>query len=130
MRTLLPTSGAARAFLSLLVLFLFTAAAVPAHAAPTDAEKAQTVIHMLDYVGVDYPEFVQDGKVLDEAEYQEQKEFAKQSLALLQQLPQHADQPKLLAQAGELLARIEAKAPGAEVWRPAAGARGVGRRRE
>lgn len=123
MRTLLPAAGAARVFLSLLLLLAFVALGLPAHAAPGDAEKAQTVIHMLDYVGVDYPEFVQGGKVLDEAEYEEQKEFAKQSLALLQQLPQHPDRARLLAQAGELLGRIEAKAPGAEVSRLAAGVR-------
>ncbi|HVE53284.1 MAG TPA: cytochrome c, partial [Ramlibacter sp.] len=93
-------------------------------AAPTPAEAAQTVIHMLDYVGVDYPEFVQDGKVLDEAEYQEQKEFATQSLALLQQLPPQPEQPQLVAKARELLARIEARAPGAEVSRLAAAVRG------
>lgn len=105
----------ARSLASFLALLLLLLAQLPALAAPTDAEKAQAVIHMLDYVGVDYPEFVQDGKVLDEAEYLEQKEFAAQSLDLLQQLPAHAQKPQLLAKAGELLARIEAKAPGAEV---------------
>lgn len=124
MRTsFLHRAGAARAFLLLLALLLAASAGVSAHAAPTDAEKAQTVIHMLDYVGVDYPEFVRDGKVLDAAEYEEQKEFAKQSLALLQQLPQHPDKAKLLGQAGELLARIEARAPGQEISQRAAAVR-------
>lgn len=109
---------------ALCLLLLTLGAARPALAAPTPAEAAQTVIHMLDYVGVDYPEFVQDGKVLDEAEYQEQKEFATQSLALVQQLPAHAEQAQLVAKARELLARIEAKAPGAEVSRRAAEVRG------
>ncbi len=124
MKSLLHSARLARNFASLFGLVLLLCAQLPALAAPSDAEKAQTVIHMLDYVGVDYPEFVQDGKVLDEAEYLEQKEFAAQSLDLLKQLPEHAQKPQLLAKAGELLARIEAKAPGAEVSSLAADVRG------
>ncbi|WP_234265428.1 cytochrome c/FTR1 family iron permease [Hydrogenophaga sp. NFH-34] len=86
-----------------------------AAAAPADDEKAQTVVHMLDYVGVDYPEFVQDGKVLNAEEYAEQQEFATQIAALIDQLPVAPEQPALLRQARELLARIGAKAPGSEV---------------
>jgi high-affinity iron transporter len=107
-----------------LVLAFCLLAVVPrAGLAATDAERAQTVIHMLDYVGVDYPEFVQDGKVLDEAEYQEQKEFATESIVLLEQLPEQPERPQLLAKARELLARIDAKAPGAEVSALAAAVR-------
>lgn len=87
-----------------------------------DNDKAQTVIHMLDYVSVDYPEFVKDGKVSDEAEYQEQREFAGQSVKLLEQLPAANGKEALLAKSRELLARIDAKAPGADV---SALARGV-----
>jgi high-affinity iron transporter len=90
--------------------------------AQAPADSAQTVIHMLDYVSVDYPEFVQDGKVLDQPEYEEQLEFAKQSLALLQGMPQVPGKEALVAKARDLLARIEAKASGTEV---AALARGV-----
>ncbi len=98
-----------------LAFLLIAGAAQPAAAAPADDEKAQTVIHLLDYVGVDYPEFVQDGKVLDEAEYQEQLEFARQSIALLEQLPAAPEKDAVLSRARELLARVEAKAPGAQV---------------
>lgn len=86
-----------------------------AGAATTPQEQAQTVIHMLDYVSVDYPEFVRDGKVLDEPEYQEQKEFASRSVDLVAQLPAAEGKDALLVRTRELLARIEAKAPGAEV---------------
>lgn len=103
-------------------LFAFACSlALAAGAVPGPQEKAQTVIHMLDYVSVDYPEFVQDGKVLNEAEYDEQREFARQSVALLAQLPAVEGQAGLLARARELLARIEAKAPGAEVSALASG---------
>ncbi|HYD77107.1 cytochrome c/FTR1 family iron permease [Ramlibacter sp.] len=89
--------------------------AAPLVHAQSPAEAAPSIIHMLDYVSVDYPEFVQDGKVLDEPEYQEQKEFAARSLALLERLPVKADKPALVAKAQRLLAAIEVKAPGAEV---------------
>lgn len=89
-------------------------------AAPADDERAQTIVHMLDYVGVDYPEFVQDGKILDAAEYDEQREFATQVIALLGQLPAVPRQPELLDRARELLAKIDARAPGSEVSAQAA----------
>ncbi len=76
---------------------------------------AQTIVHMLDYVSVDYPEFVQDGKVLDEAEYKEQLEFATQSAVLLAKLPAVPEQTALLAQTEQLKMRIVAKAPGPEI---------------
>lgn len=109
-----------RHLLQLLLLFgLCASAGVRAQAAE---DKAQTIIHMLDYVAVDYPEFVQDGRVLDVAEYEEQREFARQSLVLLEQLPQVADKPALLAQARALGQRLDDKAGGGEV---AAAARGL-----
>ncbi len=94
-----------------------------ATAAPPSDGKAQTVVHMLDYVSVDYPEFVKDGKVLNQSEYEEQREFATQAIALIEQLPDAAEKPALLAKARELLTRIEAKAAGAEVSGLASGVR-------
>lgn len=76
---------------------------------------AQTIVHMLDYMSVDYPEFVKDGKVLDEAEYKEQQEFSGQVIVLLGKLPEVPQRAELLKQAETLKARIDAKAPGAEV---------------
>ncbi|MBY0269374.1 MAG: cytochrome c/FTR1 family iron permease [Burkholderiales bacterium] len=76
---------------------------------------AQTIVHMLDYVSVDYPEFVQNGTVLDEAEYKEQLEFAAQSAVLLAKLPAVPEQAALLVQAEQLKQRILAKAPGPEI---------------
>jgi high-affinity iron transporter len=70
---------------------------------------------MLDYVSVDYPEFVQHGKVLNQEEYEEQREFATQSIALLEQLPAVPGKPMVLGKARQLLAHIEAMAPGTEV---------------
>ncbi|RYX93855.1 MAG: c-type cytochrome [Comamonadaceae bacterium] len=93
------------------------------HAAPADDEKAQTVVHMLDYVSVDYPEFVKDGKVLNPSEYDEQKEFATQAIALLGQLPDAPEKAATLDKARKLLASIDAKADGAQVSAAAVGVR-------
>src|SRR6185437_12226024 len=84
-------------------------------AAPADDEKAQTIVHMLDYVGVDYPEFVRDSRVVNAEEYAEQREFATQAVILLGTLPAVPEQFLLLQQAHGLLTRIDAKAPGDEV---------------
>ena len=78
-------------------------------------QSAQTAVHMLDYIGVDYPEFVQDGKVLDEAEYREQLEFAGQVQALIGRLPENPKRAPLQSEAAKLRALIEDKAAGARV---------------
>ncbi|MBA2964483.1 MULTISPECIES: cytochrome c/FTR1 family iron permease [Ramlibacter] len=107
--------NAFRVLRRLALLLLPLLVGVSALAAAADDEKAQTIIHMLDYVGVDYPDTVRDGRVQDAGEYQEQREFAGQVVALLEQLPPVAGKDALLQQARALLGRINAKAPGGEV---------------
>ena len=98
----------ARALFALLIVF---ASVVQAN------ESAQTIVHMLDYVSVDYPEFVKDGKVLDEAEYKEQQEFAGQVIELLGKLDGGPQREQILTRANALKGAIDAKAAGAEVSR-------------
>ncbi|HEX5646000.1 MAG TPA: cytochrome c/FTR1 family iron permease [Nitrospira sp.] len=86
-----------------------------AMASPPDDEKAQTIVHMLDYIGVDYADSVQDGLVINAEEYAEQREFAAQAVMFLGQLSPVPEQERLAQQAHELLARIEAKASGSEI---------------
>src|SRR5688572_27608800 len=86
---------------------------VPSQAADVSPqERGATIVHLLDYVAVDYPEFVKDGQVLDEAEYKEQLEFVGQAIASLEQLPDQPARARLLEQARALLAQVQAKAPG------------------
>ncbi|CAM5271015.1 FTR1 family protein [Rhodanobacter lindaniclasticus] len=108
-----PSSSFAAWLLGLCLLCALAMA--PTHAETPTADKAQTVVHMLDYISVDYPEFVRDGRVLDQGEYAEQLEFATQSLTLLQQLPAQAGQAALLDKAQALRAAIAAKAEGKTV---------------
>jgi high-affinity iron transporter len=95
-----------------LTCLLWYAAATGAQGA---SEQAPLILHMLDYMAVDYPEFVQNGVVLDAAEYEEQVEFSQQVQNLLAQLPAHPEQSGLLQQAAQLMALIQAKRPGSEV---------------
>ena len=78
---------------------------------------AQSIVHMLDYVSVDYPEFVKDGKVLDAEEYKEQQEFSVQVVEMLGKLPDMPQRNALLTQAKELKTKIDNKASGADVAR-------------
>ena len=79
------------------------------------SEPAQLLLHLLDYVAVDYPGCVQDGTVLDQAEYDEQVEFSQQVRLLLDQFPAHADKSGLLDQTEQLVGLIQDKRPGLEV---------------
>lgn len=96
-----------------LLLAALLAVSVSARADTT----AQTIVHMLDYMSVDYPVFVKDGKVLDEAEYKEQQEFSGQVIELLGKLAEVPQRAELLKQAAALKAHIDAKIPGPDVSR-------------
>jgi high-affinity iron transporter len=87
----------------------------PAAAASDPAESAHVLLHLLDYIAVDYPEFVKDGFVLDRAEYDEQVEFAGRARDLLDGLPPKAERAALIARAEALRRAIETKRPGPEV---------------
>jgi high-affinity iron transporter len=98
-----------------LVALLCLAGGAARTTAQPAPQPAHLILHMLDYIAVDYPEFVQDGVVLDEAEYDEQLDFSRQVLDSLGHLPAPAERPELLRLAEQLLDRIQHKAPGLEV---------------
>ena len=68
----------------LLLLAPLAAACAPRDAGETDP---QAVIHLLDYVAVEYPQFVKDGRVTNSEEYAEQVEFAGQIERAIGNLP-------------------------------------------
>jgi high-affinity iron transporter len=88
---------------------------LPAFAARAAAEDARTIVNLLDYVSVEYPEFVREGRVLDAEEYAEQVEFSGQVARLIPTLPASPQREAIAAQAGELVGLIEAKADGVRV---------------
>ena len=50
-------------------------------------EGAPQALHLLDYIGADYPATVEAGKVIDESEYREQLEFIQVLEGLVVALP-------------------------------------------
>lgn len=79
-------------------------------------QDAEAALHVLDYLGVDYPATVHDGKVLDPAEYAEQLEFSERLTTLMANLPP-ADPAaeRLREQAHQVHALIKQRAPGQEL---------------
>lgn len=90
-------------------------------AAADDA--SQTIVHMLDYVGVDYAEAVDDGKIKNADEYKEMVEFASQVRSLLASLPENPTRAVLQADAAALAARIDARAAPGEIAQKASALR-------
>jgi high-affinity iron transporter len=95
-----------------LAVLLWSMGLVAAQGPP---EPVHLIVHLLDYVAVDYPEFVQDGVVLDQAEYAEQLEFSQQVRTMLSELVARPDRATLLHQADELISRIQGRRSGDEV---------------
>jgi high-affinity iron transporter len=101
----------------LVLMTLFGAVgATPAVARAQGVEaNPQAVLHLLDYVAVEYPQFVRDGKVLNQSEYAEQVEFAGEIARSIAKLPANAGRDEYVQQAAHLLASIKAKSDGTAV---------------
>lgn len=84
--------------------------------APAEAAKA---LHLLDYIGADYPPTVQGGKVIDEGEYREQMEFSAVLADLVKHLPAHAEQGALSQGVEALRQAIDQRQDGASVAKQA-----------
>lgn len=93
-----------------LVLALFLALSSAAW-----GQDAQTILHLLDYIGVDYPEAVEAGKVKNEDEYKEMLEFTAQVRSRVKALPENPRKSELLSQSGRLVDLVERKSPASEV---------------
>lgn len=83
------------------------------------AESAPQALHLLDYIGADYPPTVEAGKVVDDSEYREQVEFLGVLQGLVADLPQRPERAGLVKGVDELLAAVTAHADGATVARQA-----------
>ena len=87
--------------LALLCLFV-----LPAFAAP-DLPK---LVQLIDYVGVDYRGAVAAGAVVNEAEYAEMRDFTRAIEEQARQLPAHAANDGIRAQARQLAQLVEQRA--------------------
>ncbi|SET99080.1 cytochrome c/FTR1 family iron permease [Pseudomonas graminis] len=98
--------------LVLLSLFSFGACAAP-------AEDAAQALHLLDYIGADYPATVANGKVVDDAEYREQVEFLASLQGTIAGLPAKPERAELEQGISALLNAVNQKQEGAQVARQA-----------
>ncbi|BBH43682.1 cystathionine gamma-synthase [Pseudomonas sp. KU43P] len=83
---------------------------------PAEAGKA---LHLLDYIGADYPPTVRDGKVIDGGEYREQQEFSAVLADLVKGLPAHTEQAALEQGVQALRQAIDERQEGAAVAKQA-----------
>lgn len=95
---------------SLLLAFLFLIAPTIA-----TADTSQRLIHMLDYIGVDYPPTVENGEIIDEVEYAEMQEFSGVLRSLILAMPKGADKTVLLKEAEEIRSGITHRVVGNEI---------------
>jgi len=93
-----------RKLLGVIALLLFTALA-------SAAQGPEMVLHLLDYIRVDYPATVKDRHVINADEYGEMKEFSTQVLELTRTLETKPVTPQLLEQASQLQLAIEQRLP-------------------
>lgn len=85
----------------IVAFLLAVACALPAYAQTS----AQTILHLLDYVGADYGGAVEGGKVKSADEYKEMVGFSAQALDGLKALPANPAKDALIA-AGEGLVKL------------------------
>ena len=104
-------------FLAWLVLPLFALCSFNLLA--DTVEGAPQALHLLDYIGADYPQTVQAGKVIDESEYREQLEFIKVLQGLIAAMPAKPEKAGLEQGVSTLRCAIAARQDGADVARQA-----------
>jgi high-affinity iron transporter len=103
-----PISYIVWLFYVLLALFI---TGNTAHAETTDDHNAQTILHVLDYVSVDYGGTVLYGTILNETEFKEQLNFAEQAALLMHKLPEHPRRAELITQSAELAHSVRERMP-------------------
>ncbi|UCP08023.1 FTR1 family protein [Pseudomonas sp. MM213] len=104
-------------FLAWLVLPLF--ALCSSNLLADTVEGAPQALHLLDYIGADYPESVEAGKVINESEYREQLEFSQVLQGLIAALPAKPEKAVLEQGVGTLRKSIAARQDGSDVSRQA-----------
>ncbi|MET0612610.1 MAG: cytochrome c/FTR1 family iron permease [Pseudomonas caspiana] len=104
-------------FLAWLMLPLLALCSSSLLADTTDG--AAQVLHLLDYMGADYPSTVADGKVVEEDEYRQQVEALGVLRGLVAALPARAERAELEKAVSSLADAVAKKQDGALVTRQA-----------
>ena len=109
----------ARSLAGVAAMFLACMACTAIAAGDEDA--TATTLHLLDYIAVDYPNAVQDGKVKSEDEYKEMTEFAGNVARLLAGLPDNPERAALAAEGEKLVDLVARRADAAQIAQTANG---------
>lgn len=104
-------------FLAWLMLPLF--ALCSSNLLADTVEGAPQALHLLDYIGADYPQTVEAGNVIDESEYREQLEFIKVLQGLIAAMPAKTEKAGLEKGVDTLHDAIVARQDGPDVARQA-----------
>ncbi len=78
-------------------------------------DQPQSIVQMLDYIGVDYQKTVKDHIVINQAEYKEQVEFSKQIKLSVTNLPDFPEKDSVQGEANTLEALVNSKESGEEI---------------
>ena len=89
------------------------------HLLADTVEGAPQALHLLDYIGADYPATVEAGQVIDESEYREQVEFLGVLQGAVAELPAKAQKTELEHGIARLKAAVVAREDGSAVARQA-----------
>ena len=100
-------------------LVLPLAALGSSHLLADTVEGAPQALHMLDYIGADYPQAVQAGKVIDESRYQAQLDSIKTLQGLIVAMPAKPEQAGLEQGLRALRNAVTDRQDGADVSRQA-----------
>ncbi|MCK9707656.1 cytochrome c/FTR1 family iron permease [Pseudomonas syringae] len=104
-------------FLAWLLLPLLALGSCIALADPV--EGAAQALHLLDYLGADYPATVADGKVVDTVKYQQQVDNLTALQGLVVALPQRAERDALEQAVNQLKSAVASRQDAAQVTRQA-----------
>jgi high-affinity iron transporter len=110
-------AGVKRLFLAILTITVLGISS----AARADDAGVQTAWRLLDYIAVDYPGAVADGRIVSQLEYDEMKEFSGSVSRRIAALPAHAERPRLVEEARALEAAVAARAAPTDIARRARG---------
>ncbi len=97
------------------VVLVLTGVTQVARAQTAATQPAQTIWRLLDYIAVDYSGAVDNGRIVNQSEYDEMREFSATASRLIGGLPASAELTRLKREAAELEGFIAAMAPASAI---------------
>ncbi|HKQ26672.1 MAG TPA: FTR1 family protein [Burkholderiales bacterium] len=98
-----------------VALLLTIPLAVAAQTTDAGPAQGQMVLHLLDYISVEYPQFVKAGRIVNADEYAEQVEFSAQVADAIGNFAPHPEKDALVASAAILVKLIADKGDSGKV---------------